>query len=74
MDCGAGQRPEKRVRLRVRLHIRSGNAAWISGRQTAAPLTATVVADDARFEGIVYNYCVFLTLRLNARTCYLLYI
>lgn len=67
MDCGAGQRPEKRVRLRVWLHIRSGNAAWISGRQTASPLTATVVADDARFEGIVYNYCVFLTFRLNTR-------
>lgn len=49
MDRGPGQWPTERVRLRVRRHIRSGNAARLSGQASGrAPAT---VADDTCFQG-----------------------
>lgn len=60
MDCGARQRPEKWVRLRLWLHIWSGNATWISGWQTASSLPATVVNDFTRFKGILQKFVLFI--------------
>lgn len=46
MDRGAGQRPEERVRLRFRRHIRSGNAAGLPWQTGGAP-----VAHRSRHQG-----------------------